>query len=134
MIAARRVVNGRIECVVPPVLLAQQPSGLHVGVTIERNYPGLPRVVSNVELVAHDGAGALNNDAAAPFVRRAELRLNLRPFERGGFGRRNLCAVVVAGRRHFWQDFLVNGASVVRADKVSPRAIVRAARHASDNH
>jgi hypothetical protein len=84
MITPWGVVNGRIECVMFPEFLAQQPPRLHVRVAIERNYPGLPRMVSNVELVLRDGPRALNNDAAATLVRRAELRLNLFPCERGG--------------------------------------------------
>jgi hypothetical protein len=57
MIAARRVVNGLIECVMLPKLLAQQFSGEYLGVVagLERDRPRSALVIWYIELVFTNG-------------------------------------------------------------------------------
>jgi hypothetical protein len=59
-----RVVNGLIECVMLPELLAQQFSGKYLGVIarLEHDRPWSALVVSDVELVSTNGICALDDD------------------------------------------------------------------------
>ena len=67
MKAAHRVIDGLIERVMFPELLAQQSPSAHFGVVarLECDRPRSSFMVSNVELVSVNSAGPLDDHAAA---------------------------------------------------------------------